>query len=310
MSLAAPASAWRLPPALAAECCRIAGTGPPLVLYRSAPRPAPARLPVLLVHAPGLAASAAELRPLFDRLAAQREVAALELPGFGAAAGGTGPFTPRVMQRAIVRAAAHLRAHGGAQPAHLLAVALSCEFAAMAVLERPGWFRSLALVSPTGLEIDRAEVYDQGLTHEQPLLRALLERPPWSAALYRLLTRRPLLAWQLRRRWEGARPDDALLDHAARCARLPGAQHAAWAWLAGALATRGVAELYARVAVPVWVAHGARARRADIGALARLGPPSHWQVERFHTGALPFAEAPERFVQRYERFTAEPRHLG
>lgn len=220
--------------------------------------------PLLLVHDVGLGAGAATLEPLAARLG--DDAVRLELPGFGAAAQGRLAYTPALMQRSITRAARHL-----GPPVHLLSVGLACEFAALAAAAAPRLFGTLAFVGPTGLEHHRAEVYDAGATNERPLLQPLL----------------------------GSRPAGLLLD---AIAPQGSAQAAIAAWLAGALATRGIAEVYARLAMPVWVAHGEHGRGADVGALARFGPPSHWRVERFAGGPRPFEHLPERFVQRYRAF--------
>lgn len=224
--------------------------------------------PLLLVHDVGLGASAADLAGLAARLGDLGPVECLDLPGFGRAAGHRGAFTPRVMQQAIGQAA---RRHGAV---HVLAVGLACEFAALAVVAAPRVFVTLALVGPTGLERDRAEVYDGGATNEQPLLGPLL----------------------------GSRPAGALMG--ALLAPQRGAHAALAAWWAGALATRGIAEVYARLALPVWVAHGGHGRGADIGALARFGPLSHWHVARFRGGPRPHETAPQRFEECYRAFRA------
>src|SRR6185295_7091679 len=105
------------------------------------------------------AASAAEMRPLVERIGRNRTVLAIDLPGFGASARDAIDYTPALMTDAVLRAADWLRDHGLRRPVDVVALSLSCEFVARAVLERPSWFRSIALVSPTGLESDRAEAY-------------------------------------------------------------------------------------------------------------------------------------------------------
>jgi pimeloyl-ACP methyl ester carboxylesterase len=55
-----------------------------LAIYRDAPPDlAGAQLPLLLIHSVNAAASAYEVRPLFDHYRGRRPVYALDLPGFG-----------------------------------------------------------------------------------------------------------------------------------------------------------------------------------------------------------------------------------
>lgn len=295
---------WPLPPALGGARIRLdGGADMPLAAYVSprAERPAPdeTHMPLLLVHSAGPGSSAAELKPLYETFAATRPVLALELPGFGSSTHAAAP-TPERMRRAVLHAATWLR-RAALRPVDVIAVALSCEFVTLAALERPSWFRALAFVSPSGLEATRIEPYEDGATAERPLLHAFLHGP-WSPWLLALLTRRPLLRAWLRRRWGMRRIDDTLLDYSALAARAAGGQHAAWASLAGALFTRGIARLYAALPQPVWVAHGSRGAFTDVGALWRFGPPSNWRVTRFETGAMPHLEVPQHFAREYLAF--------
>ena len=95
-----------LPSALDAERRLVAGNGPGIALYLSAPEPTEAvrdLTPLVLVHSVNAAASAAELRPLFERYRATRVVVALELPGFGSSERGPLEYTPTTMTAAILR---------------------------------------------------------------------------------------------------------------------------------------------------------------------------------------------------------------
>ncbi len=296
-----------LPPALDGEPICVAGEGPGLCAYAS---PAASRdgaaldagvPPLLLVHSINASASAAEVRPLFERYGPRRPTLALELPGFGTSQRGRLPYSPLMMTQSILRAAQQLREFGFTQPIDVLGLSLSCEFVAEAVLQQPSWFRSVALVSPTGLESGRDEHYRNGRTKEQPLLRRVLSAPAGELA-YRLLTTTSSMRWFLERAWGSPVIDENLLAYEQLTARRPGARFAPAAFISGALFTEGIAERYAQMAPAVWLAHGVRGEFTDFGGLSRIGPPRHWSADTFGTGAMPHLEAPRLFMARYDAF--------
>lgn len=261
----------------------------------------PSATPLLLIHSINASSSAAEVRPLFDYYGARRPTLALELPGFGTSQRGPLPYSPAMMAQSVLRAAQHLRQAGYTQPIDVLAVSLSCEFVAMAVAEQPAWFRSVALVSPTGLESGRDEHYQPGRTKDKPLLRRLLSAPVGELA-FRVLTTASSMRWFLERAWGSPVIDETLLAYGQLTVRHPGARYAPAAFIGGALFTQGIAELYARIAPAVWLAHGVRGEFTDFGGLTRIGPPAHWRWDTFGTGAMPHLETPRLFMARYDAF--------
>ncbi len=293
-----------LAPALDGKRIEVPGPGPTLCAYAS-PLAHNGRsrslAPLLLVHSVNASASAAEVQPLFERYTWQRPVLALELPGFGSSQRGPLSYTPQTMVESILRAVKHLLTLGLTQPADILGMSLSCEFVALAALEQPQSFRSVAMVSPTGLETRRDERFDNGRSKDRPLVRRLLS----SAAgepLFRLLTTRSSMRWFFERAWGSPVIDEPLLAYGHLSARQPGARHAPAAFIAGALFTQGIAERYAQLAPPVWIAHGVRGEFADVGGLARIEAPRGWSVDAFGTGAMPHFEATLLFVARYDAF--------
>jgi pimeloyl-ACP methyl ester carboxylesterase len=257
--------------------------------------------PLLLVHSINASASAAEVRPLFERYGPRRPTLALELPGFGTSERGRLDYTPALMTASVLRAAQHFRSLGFVQPIDVLALSLSCEFVAAAVLEQPARFRSVALVNPTGLESGRDEHYDGGKTKDKARLRRLLNSA-LGEPVYRLLTTSSSMRWFLERTWGSPVIDETLLAYEQLTARQPGARHAPAAFIGGALFTQGIAERYALMAPPVWLAHGVRGEFADFGGVPRIGPPAHWRWDTFGTGAMPHLEAPSLFIGRYDAF--------
>jgi pimeloyl-ACP methyl ester carboxylesterase len=297
----------KLPPALAGRRIEVAGQGPDLCAYASEPalREASATqadaVPLLLVHSVNASASAAEVRPLFQHYGARRPTLALDLPGFGASQRGALSYTPALMAASVLRAVEQFRAQGFTQPIDVLALSLSCEFVTIAALQQPTWFRSVALVNPTGLESRREARFANGRTKDKPWLRRLLDAPT-GEPLFRLLTTSASMRWFLERTWGSPVIDETLLAYDEVTSRQPGARHAPAAFIASALFTEGIAERYALIAPPVWLAHGVRGEFADFGGLSRIGPPAHWRWETFGTGAMPHLEAPRLFISRYDAF--------
>ncbi|MEO8039365.1 MAG: alpha/beta hydrolase [Betaproteobacteria bacterium] len=260
------------------------------------------KTPLLLVHSINAAASAAELRPVFEHYARLRPVVALELPGFGSSDRPDRCYDPVLMSRSILAAQVYMVSIGLRRAPDVMGVSLSCEFVARAVLEQPQRFRSVALVSPTGLEHDRRETPGKSVSKRKPWLLALLRCPLWTDLLFRALTSRPSLRWFLKRTWGSPRIDERLLDYDHLSAHQPGARHAPLTFIAGGLFTRGAAELYRRLPLPVWLAHGTRGAFADYDGVRHLDPLPLWRRERFETGALPYFEQPLHFCTRFDAF--------
>ena len=114
------AGAAPLPLPLNAELRFAGGSGPRIALYLALPDDsvdARRLTPLVVVHSVNAAASAAEVRPVFERLRATRPVLALELPGFGMSQRGPLVYMPQAMAAAIFRrrlpATGGIRATGG-----------------------------------------------------------------------------------------------------------------------------------------------------------------------------------------------------
>jgi pimeloyl-ACP methyl ester carboxylesterase len=267
--------------------------------------------PLLLIHSVNATASAIEMLPVFERQARRRPVVAIELPGFGAADRADVGYEPRLMQEAIAAAIAWMQTHIATGPVDLMALSLGGEFSAQVVLQRPQSVRTLALISPTGMEEDRAaEPYEGGRTRVVGALRALLRQPTLGQGLFAALTTRTSMRWFLSRTWGGSDFDPRLLEHGRSCAQAPGARHAPLDFVAGALFTRGIIERYRQLPVPLWVAHGQRGAFDDFGACPTrtgggLSVALHHVVRTpFDSGALPqFAQA-DAFDAAYEDFLA------
>jgi len=200
--------------------------------------------PVVLVHGVSPYASAHEVRPLFERFRDERPVCAIDLPGFGFSERTDRVYYPELYADTLIEwIESYLP--GSAQPVDLIAVGLSCEFAAIAASVRPELFHSLTLISPTGL----ADFGEAGVSEQMLRLSSL---PVWSQALYDLLTTRANIRHSLRKQLEGP-PDESLVDYAYRTSHRPGARFAPLHYLSGHLNTRGIREFYGALSMPVLV---------------------------------------------------------
>jgi len=256
-------------------------------------------VPVLLVHSVNAAASAYEIRPIYEGLQGDRSVYALDLPGFGRADRPDRVYTPRLMVSAIQAAVGWIRERHGGAPIHGVAVSLASEFLARAAVERPDAFGSVAFVAPTGMEGRRGP---PGATLGKPTVRKILTCRWWAGGLFRSLTRPGVIRYFLRKTWGRKGIDEGLHDYCVATTRVPGAEHAPLCFLSGELFSADASLLYEGLTLPVWSSYGVRGDFADYGASESLRAKHNWQMERFETGALPHFEVPEQFLGSYERF--------
>jgi len=270
--------------------CWMAGCGPPL----------------LLVHSVNAAASAAEVRPVFDAMRNRFTVMAPDLPGFGSSRRDNVDYTPRLMTDAVLRAAAELCRRCGTEGAAALAVSLGCEFVARAAVEQPAWFSRLALVSPTGMNGNRARRGRPGSTRQVPGLHPLLRVPLWSQGLFSALTRPAVVRYFLERTWGARHIDEAMWAHAVQTAREAGARHAPLAFLAGRLFSADITTVYEALAQPVWMSHGIRGDFVDYRGKARFEGRANWRCTVYESGALPYFEDAARFAADLQAFLTAP----
>lgn len=206
--------------------------------------------PLVLIHSINAAASAYEMRPLFLHYYNQRPVYALDLPGFGFSSREKRAYSPLIYITAILD---FIETQVG-EPADVVALSLSSEFAARAALARPDWFNSLVLISPTGFSLKNARRAQQGgRGGTSDAAHALLSVPLWARPFYDLLTTRTSIKAFLQRNFTGAVPDD-LIDYDYASAHQPDAEHAPLYFVTGKLFTPAIRELvYERLEVPTLV---------------------------------------------------------
>ena len=270
--------------------CYVAGDGPPL----------------LLLHTVNAAASAADMRPLFERYRRSRRVFAVDLPGFGLSDRSERSYTPRLMTDAVHATLAQIRQQCGDVPVDALAASLGCEFLARAAVEAPARFNHLALVSPTGLQGNADLRQAEGSTRKIGWLHAVLRQPLWAEWLFRQLARPGVVRYFLQRTWGSKHIDEALWAYCVQTAHQPGARHAPLQFLARGLFSADIHRVYESLTQPVWMSQGVRGDFTDFRALSRLRLSQPWQRTVFATGALPYFEALE-FGARFDDFLRSTR---
>ncbi|MDH4053493.1 MAG: alpha/beta hydrolase [Rubrivivax sp.] len=286
-----------LPAAVSGERLNFDSPAGRLALYVAGQGP-----PMLLVHSVNAAASAAEVRPLHEHYAAGRTVFTPDLPGFGHSERSDRPYTPRLMTDALLAVLAQIGARCGPQPVDALALSLGCEFLARAAVEAPAAFRSLALVSATGLMGARPHRGTPGSTRAVPGLLRALRGPGWGGTLFRGLTRPGVIRHFLRKTWGSKEIDEDLWRYAVITARQPGAEYAPLTFLSAGLFSADITTVYEALAPPVWLVHGERGDFTDYRGKALF--EGRWRTTVLPTGALPYFEQPAAFVAAYDAFLA------
>ena len=279
-----------LPPALGGErfefdspagrlSCYVAGQGAPL----------------LLVHSVNAAASAAEVRPLYEHGQAGRMVFAVDLPGYGFSDRSDRAYTPRLMTDALHATLAQIRQRCGPAPVDSLAASLACEFLARAAVEAPAHLGRLALVSPTGFNGTRRRRGPPGSVVGAPWIHRVVRGPGWGGPLFRALTRPGVIRYFLRRTWGGPGIDEEMARYAELTTRVPGAEHAPLAFLSAQLFSQDINTVYEQLVQPVWMSHGVRGDFTDYRGKDSVEGRPNWRFTVFPTGALPYFEVPDDF---------------
>jgi pimeloyl-ACP methyl ester carboxylesterase len=262
--------------------------------------------PLLLLHSINAAASAYEIRPAFEHAMRSHRVYAPDLPGYGFS-----DRSPRRYDIALFCDAVRdmLDVIDADQPRRqrvdAFALSLSAEFLARVAAEEPDRFRSLALVTPTGFRRGSQDLRAApGSSREVRGLHSALTFPLWGSALFGALVTRASIRYFLKRTFGSDQVDDGLVDYAWRTTHQPGAQHAPFAFLSGRLFGADIRNVYERLRVPVWLAHGTRGDFRDFSQAAWLRQASNWTVQSFTTGALIYFEQPTLFCHHWDAFLA------
>ncbi len=238
-----------LPAALEAERAEIDLEGAGRISYYADTQAA--GTPLVLIHSVNAAASALELKPLFDHYRRQRPVYALDLPGYGFSDRQPRPYTAAFFAQVINNFLEQVVS----EPADVITLSLSSEFGARAALAAPEQFRSLTLISPSGFSQRKTgrATEQAGMRGAGELLYKSLSFPLWSQALYDLIVSRPSLRFYLGKSFVGDIPDE-LVDYGYATSHQPGAKNVPLTFLSGQLFTQdALQQLYVPLKVPALI---------------------------------------------------------
>ena len=257
--------------------------------------------PLLLVHSVNAAASAYEMRPIFEHYCGQRPVFALDLPGYGFSERSDSARTPEAYAGAIAEVIDKVIG----EPADVIALSLGSEFAARAALQHPDLFHSLTLISPSGFNADGSGRATQQAVEQDrtdSVYRAL-SNPLWGKALFDLIASRRSIEFFLKQSFVGPVPP-ALIDYCYATAHQPGAQYTPLRFISGLLFTRNARqELYERLTLPALVVYD-RDAFVNFEALPEVAAAHvNWQTTRLEpTLGLPQFEALPQLAAALDAF--------
>ena len=132
-----------------------------------------------------------------------------------------------------------LKSHGE-NPIDAIALSLGTEFLGRAAAEKPERYRTLGLISPTG--VDKRAPYDgpPGSTRGMPWLYALFRNPIWTKAFFDLLSSRMSIRYFLKKTYGKPEIDEDLLDYDYLTTHQPGARHAPYRFVSGYLFSKDI----------------------------------------------------------------------
>jgi pimeloyl-ACP methyl ester carboxylesterase len=242
--------------------------------------------PLVLVHSVNAAASAYEMRPLFDHYRTLRPVYAMDLPGFGFSDRPAHSYDPQLYEDALT----DLLSSQVGEPSDVVALSLGSEFAARTALRRPELFHSLAMISPTGFGLPTTTRSSQRAraAGSSDSLYVIFSQPLWGRPLYDLIATRRSILFFLQKSFVGPVPA-ALVDYAYMTAHQPGAQHAPLHFISGKLFTPAVRRtVYELVNTPTLVIYDRDAFTGFDALPDLLEKNHHWHAVRlFPSFGLP-----------------------
>ncbi len=288
---------YTLRPALEAERRSLELPGFGKVSYYANPRGT--GRPLILTHAVNAAASAYEMKPVWDMYAGSRPLYALEWPGFGSSDRPNSQYTPELMSQALLALVNQLGTE-----VDIVALSLGSEFAARAALGEPR-IKSLALISPSGFGNPTGtsqEASEQDGGNSLYGFLAALGDP-----LFGLLSTRFLLEFFLDRSFRGPVPSD-VVDYAQETTRQPGAKFAPIYFVSGRLFTRNAyVLLYDKLTIPVLVLYD-QDGFVSFDSLSSFAQKPNASVVRIpETDGLPHFEKPQEVMAALNAFWSKTR---
>ncbi|WP_050759494.1 alpha/beta fold hydrolase [Luminiphilus syltensis] len=231
-----------LPPAIDADIGSVAINSTTQCRYYREDNPS--GRPLVLLHSINAAPSSMEMRPLFEHYRGTRPVVAFDLPGFGISDRPQTGYSAEFFGAAISAMVDSL----DGDPPDIIALSLTSEFVARAIVDHGLRCHSLVAISPTGLGERNPPGDKFGENAKRVFSKALI-----GSSIYSVLRTRPSVRFFLNKAFVGRAPDE-LVDYAVKTTRQPNARFAALAFLTFSLFSRQAIEaLYGRVEVPALV---------------------------------------------------------
>ena len=214
------------------------------------------REPVLLLHGFHPLSNSAEMQPLYDALATDHRVYALDWLGYGQS--NRPPVDPSA--GAYQQLLSDYLTDVVRAPAIVVASGPGAAFAVRLARRQPEKVSRLILVNPTGVD----QMADKPSLPRR-LAGAVLKLPVVGDFLYNLATSRPALRWELSHRifFDPAQATEDMVERAHVTAHQPGAKWAPLSYWSGRL-NLGIAGDIAALQQPTMVIWGQQARYAPI----------------------------------------------
>ncbi len=279
-----------LPPPLSSERIDLPGPAGNLVVYFAGNGP-----PILLVHSVNAAASAAEIRPLFEELQKSYTVYAFDLPGYGLSDRQAIRYSIRIMTDSIKSVAQWIRSRHEGEQMIGWGTSLSCEFVGRCAVEDASLFKALILVSPTGFMGLKPYRGEPESSRYVPLVDAIVRGPGWGGFLFRQLTAPKVIRYFLERTWGSQHIDETLWQYAVLTARAPHAQYAPLSFLSAGLFSADIHTVYEQLQLPVLVIHGTKGDFTDYRGTVIIKDKKDWSIKVIEGGALVYFEQPKIF---------------
>jgi pimeloyl-ACP methyl ester carboxylesterase len=244
------------------------------------------------------------MKPIFDFFKGKRPVYALDLPGFGFSERSDRIYSPLLYQSAVTE---FLQDVVG-KPADVVALSLSCEFAALSANHHPEQFRSLVMISPTGFRPPTFETSAEAAKKRggKDTLYSGLSVEIWNRPFYDLVSSRPSIKFFLDKSFEGLVPEE-MVNYAYMTSHQPGAQYAPTYFLSGKLFTPAVREtVYNIIRQPVLVIFDRDPYTNYEMLPMMLRDKENWKAVRIApTKGLPHWEQPEKTFKEMQKFWDE-----
>jgi pimeloyl-ACP methyl ester carboxylesterase len=261
--------------------------------------------PLVLLHSINAAGSGYEVRPIFEQYRGTRPIYALDLPGFGFSERSDREYSITLYVNAIVDFLRYL----DSEPADVIALSLTSEFAARAALLHPELFHSLTLISPTGFtqRENRNAIQQADSNGTTDSLYRAFSNPLWSQAFYDLLVIKPSIRFFLGQSFAG-NMDDGLAEYSYLTTHQPGARYAPLYFVSGKLFSWGILdEVYRKLVVPVLVLYDTDPN-ITFDRLPEMVNQDNWRLRRIPgTRGLPHFERMDKVAEALNEFWMENR---